>query len=78
LGQIVGGPNLALLPNQSFTISGIATSRPIDVTSRAIGGAVRKWRKRRRSRIKPRSGPTMTTARMNAGRIGHSWVARVS
>ena len=39
---MLGGPNAELLPNQSCTIDGPATSNPSDVTSRAISGAVRR------------------------------------
>ena len=69
--QSTGGPNAASTPNQSFTISGIATSKPNDTTSFATVGAVRRCRKRNRSRTKPISGATTTTATTNAGMIGH-------
>ena len=42
-----------LCPNHSLTISGMATSRPSEVTSRAMRGAERRWRKRVRSRTQP-------------------------
>ena len=46
-------------PNHSFTISGIATSRPSDGDElRRSASAVRRYRNRNRSRTKPSSGAT--------------------
>ena len=65
-----GGRCLAPAPRSSFTIEGMATSRPSDVTSLATGGAVRRWRYNPRSRIQPSSGATITTETTNAGSVG--------
>ncbi len=47
-------------------------SKPSDVTSFAIAGAVRRYLNRARSRMRPTSGATMNTETMNAGKSGQS------
>ena len=78
---MVGGLNTELWrkskSGRSLTISGIAMSRPIDVTSFAMAGAVRRCRYSARSRIRPTSGATMNTDKMNAGSSGQSWLVTV-
>ena len=54
----------------STTIAGMPTSSPIDTTWRAIGGALRRWRKSARSSTNPTTGATTSTATAKAGAIG--------
>ena len=63
-------------PKNSLTISGIAMSRPSDVTSFAIEPAPLRYRNSNRSSNSPMAGPTMTTANRNAHTSGHSWSLR--
>jgi hypothetical protein len=71
-GKADGGLYEALDPNQMRVTSGMATRRPIDVISRASGGAERRCRKRSRSSRSPRRGATTRTATANARGMGQS------
>ncbi len=74
--RLVAAP--AVASNHSLTISGIAISKPMDVTSFASSDARRRYRKSSISNAMPMSGAMTPIASNAAAQIGHSCRTRAS